>query len=276
VTRLSLGVENFDDTILEANGRAHVTKEIDRVIPWIREVGFAQWNLDLIAGMLGETEQKWRDTVEKTIDADPDSVTVYQMELPYNTEFSKKLLDGSELSVADWQTKRAWHEYAIERLERAGYEVSSAYTMVRKSKPTRFVYRDSVWRGCDLLGAGVASFSHVSGVHLQNSAGWGPYLEQVGAGKLPLERAFRPSDEERLTREMILQLKLGHLRPAYFSEKFGVDVSEKFAEPLERLASRSMLGTAGGEIRLTRAGLLRVDQLLPEFYAPEYRNARYT
>jgi oxygen-independent coproporphyrinogen-3 oxidase len=276
ITRLSLGVENFDDAILEVNGRAHVSKEIDRVIPWVQELGFDQWNLDLIAGMVGETEETWHDTVQKTIDVAPDSVTIYQMELPFNTEFSKRLLNGKEVGVADWATKRAWHESAIERLEGAGYEVSSAYTLVRKDRPTRFVYRDSVWQGCDLLGAGVASFSHVGGVHLQNLSGWTPYLERVLAGEPPLDRAFRPSDDERLTREMILQLKLGRIRTDYFRDKFGVDIVERFGEPFRRLEQQEMLNVDAGEIRLTRRGLLRVDQLLPEFYAPEYRNARYT
>ncbi len=76
VTRLSLGIESFDDRILEENGRAHLSKEIFRVLPWIRERGFDQLNVDLIAGMLGETWDTWRDSVRKTIDMNPDSVTI--------------------------------------------------------------------------------------------------------------------------------------------------------------------------------------------------------
>ena len=59
VTRLSLGVENFDDRILELNGRAHRSPEIDRVYREARSLGFPQINIDLIAGMLGETDENW-------------------------------------------------------------------------------------------------------------------------------------------------------------------------------------------------------------------------
>src|SRR5204863_6427559 len=52
VTRLSLGVENFDDHILEINGRAHRSKEIWRAYAYARELGFPQINIDLIAGMV--------------------------------------------------------------------------------------------------------------------------------------------------------------------------------------------------------------------------------
>src|SRR5207249_2910168 len=60
VTRLSLGIENFDDHILQVNGRAHGSKEIDRSYELARSIGFPQINIDLIAGMLDETESNWR------------------------------------------------------------------------------------------------------------------------------------------------------------------------------------------------------------------------
>jgi oxygen-independent coproporphyrinogen-3 oxidase len=277
ITRLSLGIESFDDDILRENGRAHLSPEIFRALGWIREAGFDQLNIDLIAGMLGETWETWKESVRKTIDAAPESVTVYQLELPYNTVYSQSLLkDGAELTFADWDTKRAWHEHAIEQLAAAGYETSSAYTMVRKDKRCRFVYRDSVWRGCDLLGTGIASFSHVNGCHFQNLSSWNEYLAEAGAGRLPLDRGFVTSPDERLTREMILQLKLGRLDGAYFADKFGVDVLAAFAPAWERLEERGMLRRLPSGPELTRSGLMRVDLLLPELYAPRFQNARYT
>src|SRR6266516_168453 len=67
VTRLSLGVENFDDRILEINGRAHRSPEIGQAYRAARAHDFPQINIDLIAGMLGETEENWRVCVEKTL-----------------------------------------------------------------------------------------------------------------------------------------------------------------------------------------------------------------
>ncbi len=60
VTRLSLGVENFDPKILEFNGRAHLEEEIYRAYGWARDLGFEQINIDLIAGMVGETWDNWK------------------------------------------------------------------------------------------------------------------------------------------------------------------------------------------------------------------------
>ncbi len=120
VTRLSLGVENFDDQILELNGRAHRSPEIARSFAYARSIGFPQINIDLIAGMLGETDDKWRESVARTLALEPDSVTIYQMELPYNTTITADILKGSGQfteHVAPWETRRRWVREAFEALE---------------------------------------------------------------------------------------------------------------------------------------------------------------
>jgi len=276
VTRLSLGVENFNDDILRENGRAHLSAEIYRTLPWIEAQGFAQLNIDLIAGMVGETWETWKDSVRRAVEVAPDSVTIYQMELPFNTVYSQSVLqNGAPVPVADWDTRRAWQDHAYERLEAAGYKISSAYTML-KGAGARFVYRDALWHGADLLGTGVASFSHVNGVHYQNVAGWDPYLERVEKDELPLERAYATTPEDRLIRELILQLKLGRLEPAYFHNKFGIDIVENWAEVWADLQERDLARATPAGVTLTRSGLLQVDHLLPAFYAPGFRNIRYT
>jgi oxygen-independent coproporphyrinogen-3 oxidase len=281
VTRLSLGVENFDDQILETNGRAHHSAEIFRAYGWARELGFNQINIDLIAGMVGETWDNWRACVRKTIEMAPESVTVYQMELPYNTVFSRELKQIGQgavdpTQVADWPTKRAWVDYAFEELGRAGYSVSSAYTMVRDPGHTRFVYRDSLWRGADMFGTGVASFGHVAGVHMQNVDSWDHYTHLVQQGELPLGRALPVSADQLLRREMMLQLKTGRLHPDYFRSKFGRDILSDFAAGFGQLQNDGFLTVAGEDVRLTRAGLLQVDRLLPTFFEGDYCGARYT
>ena len=278
VTRLSLGVENFDDAILEANGRAHRSAEIGKAYESARALAFPQINIDLIAGMLGETDANWRVCVRKTIDMAPDSVTIYQMELPHNTTISKNLLAGGagvSGSVANWATKRRWVQEAFEALEKAGYIVASAYTAV-KDASTKFVYRDRLWQGADMVGLGVASFGYVNGVHMQNLDAYEDYCGRIEAGSLPLSRALRPTGEERLIREFVLQLKLGTVRPSYFEAKYGTDVLATFHDQLERLARERLLTTGRDCITLTREGLLCVDSLLPRFFKPEHQTIRYT
>ena len=91
---------------------------------------------------------------------------------------------------------------------------------------------------------------------------------------------LEPSEHESLDRLVgpwrILQLKRGWLDRRPLLEKFGVDILQRFAAPLAALESEDMLRVGDERVELTRKGLLRVDHLLPNFYAAEYRGARYT
>ena len=277
VTRLSLGVENFDDAILEENGRAHHSPEILRAWEWIQEIGFPNTNVDLIAGMVGETDESWRMNIRRTIELAPDSVTIYQMELPFNTVYSRDMINqGSSSPVADWPQKRAWVAYAYDELQAVGYSISSAYTLVKNKNKVNFSYRDNLWRGSDLLATGVASFGHASGVHYQNLAEWNEYLARIEAGELPLWRAMSPTEHQRLIRELVLQLKTGHLDAQYFRRKFKTDIFEQWTEVWQQYQEDQLLSIDGDRIELSQAGLLRVDSLLPAFFEPKHRGVRYT
>lgn len=278
VTRLSLGIENFDNEVLRGNGRAHLSKEIYRSYDFARSIGFPQINIDLIAGMLNETEANWRECVRKAVAMDADCVTIYQMEIPFNTTIYQQMHQRREIvaPVADWPLKRAWVDYAFTELERAGYTVTSAYTAVRDPRTFRFLYRDYLWRGADMVALGVSSFGHLRGTHYQNEKNIGPYLERISRGELAIHRALRMTDEERLIRELILQMKLGRVERDYFLRQFGVDILVRFAEPLARLCEPGdvMMGDQG--VVLGRKTLLSIDERLEAFFLPQHQHARYT
>jgi oxygen-independent coproporphyrinogen III oxidase len=276
VTRLSLGIEHFDDEILAANGRAHLSPEIYRAYEWTREVDFPQVNVDLIAGMMGETEEKWRDTVHRTLELEPDSVIIYQMELPYNTLISQDILKkGITSPIADWPTKRRWLNYAFEQFLARGYEIAGTDIVATKKKTCRFIYRDALWHGGDMIGLGVSSFSHFGGVNFQNAHNFEEYVRILNEDRLPIYRAVSLTPKQRLIREMVLQLKTGKLDTDYFRRKFAVDVWEEFQPVYEDLKEKDLVERQNGTIHVTRRGLLEVDHFLLEFFEPELRTVRY-
>jgi oxygen-independent coproporphyrinogen-3 oxidase len=269
MTRISLGVESFADAVLEANGRAHLSAEIERAWGWIQAAGFPSTNVDLIAGMVGETEATWRAGVERTLALGPDSVTIYQMELPFNTVFVRDArAAGDAVPVADWPTKRTWVAWAFERFEAAGYVVSSGYTLVRDPDRVQFRYRDMLWEGADLAALGVASFGHLSGVHYQNDTHWDGYLDDVEAGRLPIRRGLVPTPRELLIRETVLGLKKGRLDVERLRRKFGVDPVAEWADQWRALEAEGRLESLRPQPVLSRSGLLQVDALIPAFFEP--------
>ena len=276
VTRVSLGIENFDDRILEINGRAHRSAEVWRAYERAQAEEFEQINIDLIAGMLEETEENWQKNIEQVLKLSPDSITIYQMEIPYNTTIYRDMkADGALVApVADWETKRRWVKEAFAELEANGYTISSGYTAVKNPDKTKFIYRDALWGGADLVGLGVASFSHVQGVHYQNLTEIDDYVSAIESGKMPVKRAFRTNEEERMIREFILQMKLGHVGADYFNEKFGVSILERFDRQLKELTEEGLLEVRDGSIVLNRDGLLCVDNLLHDFFLEHHKTDR--
>ena len=202
------------------------------------------------------------------------------MELPFNTTISSDLINQTgqfDHTVASWATKRRWVDEAFAALERAGYTIGSAYTAVKDPAKTTFIYRDRLWQGADLAGLGVASFGHINGVHMQNLDSWGTYADAVEAGNIPLNRAYRPTDEERLIRELVLQLKRGSIHPGYFNKKYHVDVQSRFERAFASLNDDGYLSEFTADVvQLSREGLLRVDSLLPRFFLPAHTEIRYT
>ncbi|MGY8767335.1 MAG: coproporphyrinogen-III oxidase family protein [Pirellulales bacterium] len=278
VTRLSLGIESFNDKILEENGRAHLTKEVYKAWEWIEAANFPNVNIDLIAGMVGETDVTWQENIEKLLQFMPESVTIYQMELPFNTVYSQDILGNKiETPVADWETKRRWVREAFDRLATEGYSPSSGYTMVKDSHKINFSYRDNLFGGADLLATGVASFGHISGVHYQNKTEWADYTGDLLEKKqLPLNRAFVPSQEQLLIRETILLLKRGYLEVEYFQNKFGVNILDRWSSIWKKHTDDGFLIINGDRIELTPAGFMCVDGLLPPFFEEQFQGVRYT
>ena len=277
ITRVSLGVENFNDQILEENGRAHLSPEVFRAYEWIRQVGFPQVNIDLIAGMIGETDENWHQCLEKAAEMDPDNITIYQMELPFNTLISQEMKESGIASpIADWNTKRRWVSEAIDFLGERGYKASSGNEFVKNLETDHFIYRDNLFRGADLLATGVSSFGHLQGVHYQNFDQIEDYMAVVSEGRLPVNRAMTPTPHQKLIREFILQMKEGRVPAEPFRQKFGVDILQEFQAPLKNQEAAGYLVVKEDAVQLTRKGFLQVDSLLPEYFEEQHRAVRYT
>ncbi len=197
------------------------------------------------------------------------------MEVPYNTTIFKEMkIHGQNVApVADWHTKRDWVDYAFAELEKAGYTVdqrvhrgegSGAHEV---SLPRSVVDR----RGHDRPGRGVvlARRRHALSERSRIRDRMSPSCRQ---GKLPIYRALTPTREERMIRELILQMKLGHVQTAYFQNKFGVDVGRAIRRfRWTNCRSRVCWRSDRDNLRLNRDGLLQVDRLLHEFFLPEHR-----
>lgn len=270
VTRLSIGVQSFNNLLLKLNGRIHYAEDILRAYHTVRAIGFNSVNVDLMVGLLGETEVEWRDTVHRVLELNPDSVTVYQTEVGHDSQLFRDSTENRlPTPLVSWEQKHARAAYAFSELEKAGYTVVSGYTAVKDPVKHRFLYEDQLWRNGDILGLGLSSLGYLNGIHYQNAVTLESYESGLCQGNLPLKRANALTETDRFVREFILQLKLGTVSLQKLREKFNLDPFRAFSNPLESLESEGYLTVSKSEVRLTRNGLVRLDRLLSRFFYPE-------
>ena len=180
--------------------------------------------------------------------------------------------------MAGWATKRRWVQEAFEALEAAGYHVGSAYTAVKDKATTKFLYRDRLWQGADLVGLGVASFGHVSGVHMQNLDTWEAYCgrdrprRDSAEPRVPADR--RGADDSRVHPAAQARVDPAGVLPA----RSTASTCSNGSPSRSRRSAPTAFSTpaTADAVSLTRAGLLRVDALLPRFFLPQHVGRRYT
>ena len=200
--------------------------------------------------MLGETDENWRDCVDRTIelaagqrDHLPDGAAVQHDDQRRPAQGHRPVRGAGR----DWPTKRRWVREAFEALEAAGY-TSAARTprsRIRRGPGSSTPIgsgRAPTWSASAWRRSGTSTASTC-----RTSIPGRPTPPPSAAATIPLSRAYRPTDEERLIREFVLQLKRGSIAPAYFREKYRVNILDRFREQLESLEAEGYLQAATDE-----------------------------
>ncbi|MGH7145677.1 MAG: coproporphyrinogen-III oxidase family protein [Planctomycetota bacterium] len=277
VNRLSLGFQTLTPGLGFRIGRLAGRNDCIQAYWLARTAGFENINIDMLAGLQGEILESWVWSVGQVADLEPESITMCQLQLTHNSKYFAQKRAGRALPLPSWTAKREWVGAAFENLEKRGWKVADGYTAVRRPEAATAAYTEQVlWRGEDLLGLGESAFGMLAGFNYQNSDTLETYLAPLRRQQLPIRRAYRLSDDERLRRELLLSLKSGRVDLGRLRIRYKVDVRETFKPEFDGLVAEGLAELRPEWVMLTRAGLLQVDALLPRFYRKEHRGLRYT
>jgi oxygen-independent coproporphyrinogen-3 oxidase len=164
--RISLGAQSFNDRELQAAGRMHRREDIYRATDFLRDAGFRNISLDLIAGLPHQTRETWEASVGQLLRILPEHVSVYMLEVDEDSRLGKEALSGGNrygaAAIPDDDAMADLYDYAVERLASAGYEhyeISNWGLPGRHSQHNLKYWRREPYLG---LGAGAHSFDGVS------------------------------------------------------------------------------------------------------------------
>jgi oxygen-independent coproporphyrinogen III oxidase len=253
VTRVSLGIQSWDDELLKLLGREHSTQQAEQSFHILRAAGFSNINVDLMFGLPGQTIEQWKSTLEKTIALQPDHVSAYCLTYEEDTEFFLRHARGELLQDTD--ADAAFFEMAMSMLEDAGYEHYEISNYARRGFAS--VHNRAYWLGKDYLGIGPSAFS-TAGMHRwQNVCDYRTYADRVLSGQSPMGSSEDLTSEMKRTERIALSLRMCE----------GVVASElkSFAQQTTEFISLGLLRKSDGNFQLTRKGKSLADSVAEAF-----------
>ena len=252
IQRVSLGVQSFVEKELRRTGRTHTAQIVAREIAVLHAAGIRNINIDLIAGLSGQTEASWRESLDWVERLAPEHVSVYMLEVDEDSRLGKEmLLGGVRYGALDTPSDDAtadFYEFAVERLAALGiarYEISN---FARPGFESR--HNLKYWTLQPYIGFGADAHSFDGRMRRQNPESIEDYLS--GAG--------RSNDTPHLSDERFfigLRLSAG-IRPA--PEEW-----RRFDAPIHRFLDAGLLETEDGILRLTNRGVLLSNEVFQEF-----------
>ena len=252
IDRVSLGVQSFVQREIARTGRKHTAGIVAAEIDVLRQYGIGKINIDLIAGLPGQTETSWRESLDWIARLEPDHASVYMLEVDDDSRLGREILaGGARYGAADRPSEELTadlYEIAVERLAELGlrrYEISNFAAPGHESR-----HNLKYWTLEPYAGFGADAHSFDGHVRLQNPESVTEYL----SARRPVCVEANPLEER-----FFVGLRLtGGIRPEPAEW-------ERFREPIRRFIEQGLLEADGGTLRLTSRGVMLSNEVFQEF-----------
>ena len=267
INRASVGVQSFIDEELAALSRTHTATDARRTFAALREAGFDNISLDLIAGLPGQSLADWRFNLEEALRLDPEHLSLYLLEVKEGTQLFAQLKRGQRPQPDD-DTAAEMYRMICAATARAGFEQYEISNFARLEPepwkgmgraPSRFRSRHNMkyWTGAAYYGMGCGAHSYDTRARWVNRLKTDSYIAAVNERGEAIAERHELSDEDRAAEALFMQLRLSEgVRLADFRDDYGVDVLARYADELPRLREADLIQITDERIMLTDKGRL--------------------
>ncbi|QPS71506.1 radical SAM family heme chaperone HemW [Lactococcus garvieae] len=259
VSRISLGVQSFDDKLLKRIGRTHTEAQVYTSIERLRKAGFENITIDLIYGLPNQTMEMVESDVKKLLDLNLPHVALYSLILEDHTVFMNRQRRG-RLRLPSDDRNADMYEYIIDTLTSHGYihyEVSNFGKKGYESK-----HNLTYWDNAEYYGIGAGASGYLDGIRYKNHGPVHHYLREKNK-RINEEVLTR---KEMIEEEMFLGLrKKSGVSIERFQKKFGQSLEEVYGRVIPDLAKQQLLFEADGRIQMTEKGFELGNEVFERF-----------
>lgn len=253
VTRISLGVQSWDDDLLRLLGREHDAAQAEASYRILRSADFPSVSIDLMFGLPGQSLRQWEETLRRTVGLQPDHVSTYCLTYEEDTEFFLRHTRGEY--AADESRDAEFFEIAMDVLEEAGYHQYEISNYARPGHESE--HNQAYWSGADYIGIGPSAFSTVGLHRWQNICDYRHYTADILADISVAADPEELSPAAKRTEQIALGLRTRDGVPAEW-------LAGQATTTLE-FAALGLLESADNRYRLTRRGRLLADSIAAAF-----------
>jgi oxygen-independent coproporphyrinogen III oxidase len=266
VNRLSIGVQSFDDAELHRLGREHDAAQASDYFRAARAAGLENINLDLIAGVPGQSSDSFERSLEWSLRLGADHLSVYGLTIEEGTPYARWQRRNPR-AFPDDDAIAVLLELAHDRLTAAGmihYEISNF------AQPGfECAHNLGYWHQRDCLAFGLSAAGYHDGVRYANVRDLLSYCELIESGKSPIGYQERLSSSARIGEAAMLALRThAGINNDDFRKRYGVDPNVAFATVREKCKNAGLLEEDDRGARLTRSGRLLANSVCAEFLEP--------
>lgn len=263
ITRVSFGVQSFDDEELKKLGRIHSARKAIEVIGDAMGLGFASVSLDLMLWLPGQTPVMWDRTIDQAIRLGPDHLSLYLLELYPNAPLKEEMARAGWAQTPDDDAAEMYLE-GLRRLDAAGYEQYEISNVARPGHRSR--HNLKYWQSGDWRGFGCGAHSTVNGTRWKNISGTGEYVARIEAGLDVRQDVRRLAPAERIEEALFTGLRLSEgIDETAFQARWGILPWDRYAEALALRIEAGHVWRSGGRFGLTRSGMLVANDVLTAF-----------
>ncbi len=249
LTRLSMGIQSFDDHILKRLNRSFERKDVERVVRQAHEQGVAAINIDLMYGLPDQTLANWHAGIDRLLEMGIDGCTVYSLDLHESTQFFRK---RDELALAPTGVQIRMYREAVEKLQASGYAMINRNIFARD--PDNYRHQNRRWENLPLIALGASAQSYAPGVAYQNYGSIDQYVDALEDETSAVERAVWLDEGEEFYREAVCRLRFSNLHLTDFAKRYGRALDARFSALTADLIAMGYLRSEDGILRLTREG----------------------
>lgn len=265
VNRLSIGAQSFNNNELKFLSRRHNADDISLAFKAARRAGFGNISIDLIFAICGSDLDSFRYSLDKALSLAPEHISAYSLTIEPDTWIGKACSSG-QIEAVDEETDRAMYEFAIDKLNEAGYQQYEISNFALSG--FQCAHNLACWANDEYVGIGPAAGSWYGGVRYTNVADIAKYIEATQTGKSVIGQSHRPDAIEIACETAVLNLRrLSGICFDQFKAKTGFDAKELFAEPISSHLKHGLLQIWQDQqrISLTRKALPIADSVLCDF-----------